>query len=88
MRLMIRLPLRGIYADKVAGEAHIRDSDLDWTLVQPVQLTNGRLTRRYRAGERLPLWGMVTISRADTAHFMVDQLTDPRYIKKVALLAY
>ncbi|MFA5910301.1 MAG: SDR family oxidoreductase [Vicinamibacterales bacterium] len=88
MRLMIRFPLRGIYADKKAGEAHIRNSDLDWTLVQPVQLTDGGLTRHYRAGERLPLRGIVTISRADTAHFIVDQLTDPSYIRKVALLAY
>lgn len=88
MRLMIWLPLRGIYADKKAGEAHIRTSDLDWTLVQPVQLTDGSLTRHYRADERLPLWGIVTISRADTAHFIVNQLTDPSYSRKVALLAY
>jgi putative NADH-flavin reductase len=87
-KLMIRLLLGDIYADKAAGEAFIRRSDLDWTLVQPAQLTNGPLTRRYRAGERLALRGIPRISRADVAHFLLGQLDDPTHIRKVVLLAY
>ena len=87
-RIMIRLLLRDIYADKAAGEALIRCSGLDWTLVQPAQLTNGPLTRRYRVGERLELRGIPKIARADVAHFILSQLDDTAYIGKVALVGY
>ena len=32
--------LRGIYADKLVGDRLIRDSDLDWTIVQPSKMTD------------------------------------------------
>ena len=57
-RLFFRTLLRGIYADKAVGDRLIRTSGLEWTLVQPSQLTDGPLTRNYRHGERLALSGM------------------------------
>ena len=87
-RIFSRTLLRNIYADKAAGEAHIRRSDLEWTLVQPAQLTDGPLTRSYRTGERFALPGMPAISRADVAHFILSQLDDATYVHKVALIAY
>ena len=86
-RLLIRFLLKDIYADKIAGERHILVSDVDWTLVQPAQLTDGPLTRQYRAGEHLVLRGRPKISRADTAHFLLTQLNDPAYVRKVVLIA-
>ena len=87
-RVVIRLLLRDIYADKIAGEAPIHLSDLDWTLVQPAQLTDGPLTRVYRAGERLKMRGRPTVSRADVAHFILSQLDCTVYQRRVVLLAY
>ena len=87
-RLMILFLLKDIYADKIAGERHILDSDLDWTLVQPAQLTDGPLTRQYRAGDHLAMRGMPKISRADTAHFILGQLNETAYLRKVVLIAY
>jgi putative NADH-flavin reductase len=87
-RMMVRFLLKDIYADKIAGEAIVRRSDLDWTLVQPPQLTNGPLTRKYRVGERLELRGIPRISRADVAHFILTQLDDTTYVRKVALIAH
>jgi len=87
MRVFARLLLRDIYADKAAGEALIRRSELEWTIVHPVGLTNGPLTGTYRAGERLALRGFPTISRADTAHFLLSQLDDRSYIGKVVVIA-
>jgi putative NADH-flavin reductase len=84
---MIMLPLRDIYADKAIGEALIRRSDLDWTIVQPTQLTNGQLTATYRAGESLALRGVPTISRADVAHFIVSQVDQPDYIRKAVIIS-
>jgi len=88
MLVFARLLLRDIYADKAAGEALIRRSGLEWTIVHPAGLTNGPLTGTYRAGERLALRGFPTISRADTAHFLLSQLDDRSYIGKVVALAY
>jgi putative NADH-flavin reductase len=79
--------LRGIYADKAIGEQLIRNSALDWTIVQPVQLTDGPLTKKYRVGEHLPLAGMPKISRADTAHFILDRLNDPATFGKTLILS-
>ena len=87
-RLMIRLLLRDIYADKIIGEAPIHRSGLDWTLVQPAQLNDGPLTRTYRSGERLHLRGMPNISRADTAHFILNHLDSGASTGKIILLAY
>lgn len=87
MRLFARLLLRDIYADKAAGEALIRRSGLEWTIVHPAKLTEGPLTGTYRAGEHLQLRGVPTISRADTAHFLLSQLDDRSYIGKVVVIA-
>ena len=37
-RLFMRLLLRDIYRDKASGEATLRDSGLDWTLVYPIRI--------------------------------------------------
>lgn len=87
-RLFARTLLRRIYADKLIGDNLIRQSGLDWTLVQPSQLTDGALTRRYRYGESLAFSGMPKISRADTAHFMLDRLNDPASIGKTLMVSY
>ena len=86
-RLFAATLLRGIYADKLIGDNLIRQSGLDWTIMHPSQLTDGPLTRRYRCGERLPLSGMPKISRADTAHSMLERLTDSASIGKTLLVS-
>jgi putative NADH-flavin reductase len=86
-KLFFTTLLRGIYADKLIGDQQIRNSDLDWTIVQPVVLTDGPLTKNYRSGERLPLTGMPKISRADTAHFIVDRLSDSSTIRKTLIVS-
>jgi putative NADH-flavin reductase len=86
-RLMIRLLLRDVYADKEAGEAVLRRSQLDWTLVHPVALTHGPRTGRYRVGERLALHGLPRVSRADLAAFLLSQIHAPTYIRKAVLIS-
>lgn len=79
--------LRGIYADKLIGDNLIRRSDLDWTIVQPAQMTDGPLTKQYRSGERLKMSGMPQVSRADVAHFILACLNDPATIRKTLIVA-
>jgi putative NADH-flavin reductase len=87
-RLFFRTMLRGIFADKQAAEQIVRRSALEWTIVYPVLLTDGPRTGRYRVGERLPLSGFPKISRADVAEFMLKELYDAAYLKRIAVVSY
>jgi len=86
-RLLIRVFLGNLYADKARAERALRQSPLDWTLVYPTALTNGPRTGRYRAGERLALRGLPRISRADLAAFLLAQIDDRTYIRKGVLVS-
>lgn len=87
-RILMRLLFRDIYADKEAGEAELRRSGLEWTIVYPVTLTNGARVGRYRVGERLPLRGFPTVSRADVADFLLTQVEDRTYVGKGVLISH
>jgi putative NADH-flavin reductase len=87
-RIMYGVLLRDIFADKKAAEDEVRRSSLDWTIVYPVLLTNGPLTGRYRVGERLDLRGMPKISRADVAHFILAEIENGAFVRKVAIISY
>jgi putative NADH-flavin reductase len=87
-KIVIRVVLKDIYPDKLIGENLIRQSDLDWTIVQPAGLTNGELTHRYRAGEHLRHRMFATVSRADLAHFLLSQLDDRTYVRRIVQLGY
>jgi len=81
--------LRREVADHEAKEAAIAESFVDWTIVRPPKLTNGRLTASYRVGEdiraRSPL---PLMSRADVADFMLRQLTDTAFIRKAVRILH
>jgi putative NADH-flavin reductase len=87
-RLMYCTLLRAIFEDKEKAEERLRSTSLDWTIVYPVLLTNGARTGRYRAGERLELHGLPTISRADVADFMLAEAASRRYVRKTVVLSY
>jgi putative NADH-flavin reductase len=71
------------YWDKGRQEKIIKKSSLDWTIVRPGMLTNGKPKGKYKHGEKVGnfIWS-VRISRADTANFMLDQISDSFYLKK------
>ena len=75
--------------DKHRQEAVIRSSSLDWVIVRPGALTNGRKRGVYRHGFRIgnPLW-TVRISRADVADFMLNQLADETYVHAAVGVAW
>jgi putative NADH-flavin reductase len=85
--LVQRLLLADILADKLAGEDVLRSSTLAWTIVYPVLLTNERRQGGYRAAERLALYGMPKISRADVAEFVLNQVDDTTYLKKGVVIS-
>jgi putative NADH-flavin reductase len=85
-RLAFGTILRQVGKDKARAEEAVRASDLEWTVVYPPALTNGRATGDYRHGESLKLSGAPRISRADVADFMLAQLADDSYVRKGAIV--
>ena len=69
-RMVFCTLLRAPYADKEIMEPEVRASGLEWTLLRPVGLTNGPLTRRYRITHETPR--KIQISRADVAEAILD----------------
>ena len=87
-RIMYRVLLSDIFADKKAAEDDLRRSSLDWTIVYPVLRTNGPMTGKYRMGERLELRGLPKISRSDVAHFILAEIENRAFVRKIAVISY
>jgi len=85
--VLVPLLLRHVFADKERQEAIIKASPLEWTIVQPAALTNGPRTGSYSvgacAGRLFP-----RVSRADVAHFMLEELENRRYVRQSVGLCY
>jgi putative NADH-flavin reductase len=81
--LLRRTLLRNVVIGSGEMERIITASDLDWTIVRPPRLTNGKLTARYQiADNRFPP-GKRTLSRADVAHFLLDELERGAHVRQI-----
>jgi putative NADH-flavin reductase len=81
--LVIPILLHNTAADHELDEAITRQSRLDWVIVRPPVLTNGPRTGAYRSGEHLQTKAVIpSISRADVAEFMLNQLTDNAFLHR------
>ena len=77
------------FKDKERQERLIKESMLDWTIVRPGQLTNGRKRGVYRHGDDIGNWIFtVHVSRADVADFMLRQLVGSEYLRKTPAISY
>ena len=88
-RVALPLLLKNVYADALAQDTLIQQSDLDWTIVRPYRLTTGAATTTYKVAAqpfRSPIIVRLT-SRADVADFMAKEATQNRYIKKIAFVS-
>ncbi|MDX2682736.1 NAD(P)-dependent oxidoreductase [Streptomyces sp. NY05-11A] len=85
-KVMYSTFLRNIYADKEISEKAIRSSGLGWTLVYPTMLTKGPAKGTYLVGDRLPMKGNPSISRADVADFMYKAAHSPEWIHRDAVI--
>jgi putative NADH-flavin reductase len=87
-RIPFRLVFGRAYDDKSVQEDLIRKSNLDWIIVRPVVLTNGRQTGQYRVLAEPREWRNGLISRADVADFLAQQIDSDDYVRKAPVLAY
>ena len=79
---LIPLLLYFYFQDKELQEKCIMQSSLDWVIVRPAALTNGKQTGAVHDGKNVgSLLLTHTISRADVASFMLSEVKDDRYIR-------
>jgi putative NADH-flavin reductase len=78
-----KLLFPGVVKDAGAMEEIVRGSKLEWTLVRPPRLTDGRHSGKYRVRYgHLPQFGF-SIPRADVADYFLRIVGDPSTIAKV-----
>ena len=80
--------LKTIYEDKDREETLIKDSQMNWIIVRPGFLTNGPMTGTYRVLTDLQDVKAGKISRADVAHFILNQLDSSEHLGQTPLLTY
>jgi uncharacterized protein YbjT (DUF2867 family) len=85
-KLIFPLLLRKVYADKDRQEAIVRQSGLDWVLVRPVVLNDKTGSGTVRALTDLSEVHGGTISRQDVASFVLDQVSDERWLRQAPLI--
>jgi len=86
---LVRWLLRKPYADFARMERLVASSGLDWTIVRPPYLSNGRTTGRVRSqvGGKDLAHGPYHISRGDLAATLLDLAEDSQHLGEVLLVS-
>ena len=83
--------LRNVAANSAEMERLVTSSGLDWTVARPPRLTNGPLTKHYAvADDEMPPGSrnsLATISRADVAHFLLEELERGAHVHRIVGMA-
>jgi len=81
--------MNAVYGDKAVGDAALRASDLDYTIVQPVTFkekpATGRVTLT-KIADLKPLTGFPKVSRADVAETLVAIATGTQWSRTTVAL--
>lgn len=89
MNRIIRPNFNKVYYDQTRWETILDDTkDIDWVCVRPTYLVNKPNTGNYRVNLNHCPKGGRKISRADLAHFIVEQLKSDKYIGQKPVIAY
>ncbi|WP_373521703.1 NAD(P)-dependent oxidoreductase [Aquiflexum sp.] len=74
------------YLEHERQEAMVRNSGLDWTIVRPVVLTNRQTFKTPKAILNFEQKPGLTISRKETAQFILAALEDEKYVHKAPVI--
>ncbi len=77
--------MKAVYAELAKMEAAMLSSGLDVCICRPSSLTDGALTRQVKVTQGYA--GRATISRADVASWMLDQLAVPAFAEKTPMIS-
>lgn len=84
---LLRTLQRDVLADAANHVEVVRGSGLEWVIVRGPRLTEGQKREAYRVGLVGKNSG-TSISRADLAEFMLDQLTADTYLGRMPVVSY
>jgi putative NADH-flavin reductase len=80
--------LRNVAKDHAEMERILSASGLDWTIARPPRLTDGPLTHAYGVADgRMPPGACLTVSRADVADFLLDEVEHPAHVRQIVGMA-
>lgn len=85
MNAALKLFARNVLADARSHAAHVRSTDVDWTIVRAPRLTDGEPTGEYRTGSFDP--GLSSVPRADVAAFALDCVERGQYVRALPMIA-
>ncbi len=79
---LVQFILRHVLADHRGAVDQLRASALEWTVVRPMGLTDGPLTRNVRlALEGIPPGGR-NVARADVAHVVLETIAHANHVRE------
>jgi len=76
------------YADQRVMEKLVKESNINWTVMRPPRLTNKPATGNYRIAINSFLKKCLSISRADVAGFMVDNINNEKTYKAIIEISH
>jgi len=76
------------YADQRIMEKLIKESNIDYTIVRPPRLTDKPSTGHYRFAINTFLKNCLIISRADVAHFIINNISNKAIYKATVEVGY
>jgi putative NADH-flavin reductase len=84
---LLHLVAKDVVMDSAENVHVIQMSDLDWTVVRFPRLVDGEHTGKYRVGF-VSKESSAQISRADAANFILQELTEQKWLRKLPLVSY
>jgi putative NADH-flavin reductase len=88
IKYVVQKLLKHMYEDLRRMEKIINESDANWTIIRPPELTDKPVTGNYRIAINTFLKNCLKISRADVAHFMINNIANEATYKATIEIAY
>jgi len=87
-KYIVQKILRHMYDDLRIMERMIKETDINWTIMRPPRLTDKPVTGKYRFAINGFLKNCLSISRADVAHFMINNITNEATYRTTIEIGY
>jgi len=84
---LLNLLAKDVVLDSAANVRVIEASDLDWTIVRYPRLMDGEHTGKYRVGY-VSKDSSTQLSRADGADFVLKEVAEKKWLRKLPLVSY
>lgn len=87
-KYIVQKLLKNMYADLRIMEKLVKESHTDWTIIRPPRLTDKPATGHYRSAINVFLKNALSISRADVAHYIINNVNNTATYQGVVEIGY